>query len=137
MLVFEQAHGAIAAGTIVLVRTGWVERYADPKRYYGTETLDDDSDLHFSGIGADAARLFVQRSIAAVGIDEPSIDHGPSKDFPSHQVLLGADVPQFENVASLEELPATGALVIALPMKIGRGTGAPLRIVAVLPSSSR
>jgi kynurenine formamidase len=48
-------------------------------------------------------------------------------------VLLGADIPAFENVASMESLPPRGAFVIALPMKIGAGSGGPLRIVAVLP----
>jgi kynurenine formamidase len=129
---FEKEHGAIARGTIVLVRTGWAERYGDAKRYYGTEKLDDDSDLHFPGVGEDAARVFVQRGVGAVGIDGPSLDYGPSKDFATHQVLLGADIPQLENVAALAEVPATGALVIALPMKIAGGTGAPLRIVAVV-----
>jgi len=46
---------------------------------------------------------------------------------------MGADVPAFENVAALERLPARGALVVALPMKIGKGSGGPLRIVAAVP----
>ena len=48
-------------------------------------------------------------------------------------MLLGADIPAFENIASMQSLPPRGALVIALPMKIGAGSGSPLRIVAVLP----
>jgi kynurenine formamidase len=75
----------------------------------------------------------VQRKIAAIGIDGPSLDPGQSKTFPTHRALLGADVPQLENLATLDELPARGATVIALPMKVGGGTGAPTRVVAVLP----
>src|SRR5262245_5263578 len=99
----------------------------DPKAYLGDDTPGDASKLHFPGISADAARALVARRIAAVGIDTASIDHGPSRDFMAHQILLGADIPAFENVASLDALPPRGATVIALPMKIGRGSGGPLR----------
>ncbi len=71
--------------------------------------------------------------MGAVGIDTASIDHGPSKDFITHQVLLGADIPAFENVACDGVAAPRGALVIALPMKIRAGSGGPLRIMAVLP----
>jgi len=77
--------------------------------------------------------LAKQRHVSAVGIDTPSIDHGPSRDFIAHQVFGAANVPIFENVAALEKLPAKGATIFALPMKIEGGSGAPLRIVAVLP----
>jgi kynurenine formamidase len=130
---FEREHGKIEPGTIVLLRTGWASRWPDRKRYLGDDTPGDASRLHFPGLGADAARALVDRDIAAVGIDTASIDHGPSRDFAAHQVLAGAGVPVFENVASLAAIPPRGALVVALPMKIGAGSGAPLRIVAYLP----
>ena len=72
--------------------------------------------------------------IAAIGIDTPSIDRGQSTTFEAHQALYGADIPGFENVAHLDALPPTGSYVVALPMKIQGGSGAPLRIVAFLPS---
>lgn len=130
---FERTHGAIAPATIVLFRTGWGARWPDKKRYLGDDRPGHAEALHFPGIGEAAARALVARKVAAVGIDTASIDHGPSKDFIAHQVLMGADIPAFENVASMESLPPRGALVIALPMKIGGGSGGPLRIVAVLP----
>ena len=70
--------------------------------------------------------------VRAVGIDTPSIDYGQSTTFDTHQILFAADIPAFENVAHLSTVPATGAFVIALPMKIRGGSGGPLRIVAVL-----
>lgn len=130
---FEVQHGAIAAGTIVLVRTGWASRWPDRKSYMGDDKPGDASNLHFPGISEAAARALVDRKIAAVGIDTASIDHGPSKNFIAHQVLMTADIPAFENVASMSELPARGAIIIALPMKITGGSGGPLRIVAWLP----
>jgi kynurenine formamidase len=130
---FERAHDAIAKGTIVLVRTGWAARWPDKKRYLGDDTPGDASHLHFPGIGPEAATELVGRGVAAVGIDTASIDRGTSQDFKTHQVLLGANVPAFENVGAMDALPARGAFVVALPMKIEGGSGAPLRIVAVVP----
>jgi kynurenine formamidase len=68
-----------------------------------------------------------------VGIDTPSIDYGQSVTFETHQVLAGANVPIFENVAGLDRLPVTGSFVVALPMKIGGGSGGPLRMAAWVP----
>ncbi len=68
-----------------------------------------------------------------VGIDTASMDYGPSKDFIAHQIINGANVYGLENVANLEKVPATGATLIALPMKIKGGTGGPTRIIAILP----
>lgn len=130
---FEAERGAIEPGTIVLVRTGWADRWPDRKRYLGDDKPGDASRLHFPGISRAAADLLVTRRVAAVGIDTASIDHGPSTDFVAHQVLMGADIPAFENVSSLAEVPPRGAVVIALPMKIRGGSGGPLRIVAWVP----
>ncbi len=130
---FEKEHGRIEPGTIVLVRSGWGRYWPDKKQYLGDDTPGDASKLHFPGISREAAEALVARKVAAVGIDTASIDPGPSRDFIAHQVLMKADIPGFENVAALEQVPARGALILALPMKIRGGSGGPLRIVAVLP----
>ncbi len=129
---WEQLHGAIRPGEIVLVRTGFAARWPDAERYLGTARKGAEAVplLHFPGIGPDAARLLVEREIAAVGLDTASVDHGQSTDYMSHRILYEANIPGFENVADLSGLPARGAFVVALPMKIGGGSGAPLRIVA-------
>jgi kynurenine formamidase len=90
-------------------------------------------ELHFPGLHPDAARVLVERRVDAVGIDTPSIDYGQSDRFDVHQILLGANIPGFENVAHLDRLPTTGSFVVALPMLISGGSGGPLRIVALLP----
>lgn len=133
---WESEHGAIPAGAILLLRTGWGERYGDPEAYLGTAERGADAvaRLHFPGLDPDAARWLVEnRDVAAVGIDTPSIDRGQSTDFASHVALYSEDIPGFENVAALGELPATGSHVFALPMKIEGGSGGPLRIVAWVP----
>jgi len=131
----EATHARIPEGAIVLFRTGWGSRWPDRARYLGTTKTGPAAvrELHFPGIHPDAARWLVQRRVHAVGIDTPSIDYGQSSTFDTHQTLFAADIPAFENVAHLSALPATGAFVIALPMKIRGGSGGPLRIVAVLP----
>ncbi|MCU1338168.1 MAG: putative metal-dependent hydrolase [Bryobacterales bacterium] len=130
---WEQAHGAIAPGSIVLIRTGWGKYWPDKKQYLGSDVPGDTAHLHFPGLSRESAELLVQRGVAGVGIDTASMDYGPSQDFIVHQVVNKADVYGLENVANLERLPATGTTLIALPMKIEEGSGAPVRIVAILP----
>lgn len=130
---WEARHGQLPDGSIVLVRTGWGRHWGNRKKYLGTDVPGDTANLHFPGIAREAAGLLATRRIDAVGIDTASLDHGPSKDFIAHRVLNGANIYGLENVANLERLPITGATLIALPMKIKGGSGAPTRIIAVLP----
>jgi kynurenine formamidase len=132
---WERRHGRIPRGAIVLLRTGHGKFWPDRKAYMGTDEIGADAvpKLHFPGLNAEAATwLAVERSIGAVGLDTPSIDHGPSTEFAAHVNLMAHDVPALENVAHLELLPETGFTVVALPIKIGGGSGGPLRIVAIL-----
>jgi len=131
---WEAAHGRIPGGSIVLLRTGWGKRWPDRKSYFGDATPGDALHLHFPSYGKEAAELLVQdRKVGALGVDTPSIDHGPSRDFIVHRIAAAAGVPGLENLASLEDIPETGAWIVALPMKIAHGSGAPVRVVAVLP----
>lgn len=131
---WERAHGRIPKGAIVVMYSGWGARWPDAKRYLGTDAPGDVANLHFPGFSQDAAEFLVrEREINAIGVDTPSIDYGPSTDFIVHRIINGAGKPGFENLARLDQVPATGATLIALPMPIGGGSGAPLRAIAVLP----
>jgi kynurenine formamidase len=133
VVAFEQRHGPIQRGSIVLLRTGWDRRWPDRKAYFGDDTPGDASGLHFPSFGVEAVTMLVeQRGAAAIGLDTPSIDAGTSRDFVVHRYTAARDIPGLENLTGLERLPATGALVIALPMKIEGGSGAPLRVVALV-----
>jgi len=132
---WESRHGRISPGSIVLLRTGFGRVFTDRERYLGTALRGPAAvaDLHFPGLSPLAAQwLIEERQIKAVGIDTASIDPGQSRYFKAHQLLGGGEVPVFENVANLDLLPARGFHVIALPMKIEGGSGAPLRIIAVM-----
>jgi kynurenine formamidase len=130
---WEKTNGAIPEKCIVLFKTGYGAFYPDRLRYFGTAKKGAEAipELHFPGIDpATTAWLIEKRNIKAMGLDTPSMDYGQSKDFKTHQILLGKDKPGFENVANLDKLPATGIYVVALPMKVGKGSGSPLRIIA-------
>lgn len=132
---WEAVHGTIPPHTIILFRTGYGAFYPDRARYFGTAKTGVEAlpELHFPGIDpATATWLVEKRTIKAVGLDTPSLDYGQSTGFKAHRALMGANVPGFENLANLQQLPATGIYVVALPMKIGKGSGGPLRIIATV-----
>ena len=130
---FEKAHGRITAGTIVLLRTGWSRHWPNAKAYLGDDTPGDASKLSFPSYGVEAAKLLVEeRRVAALGIDTASIDYGKSTDFQVHRIAAARNVPGLENLTNLDQLPPRGATVIALPMKIEKGSGGPLRAVALV-----
>jgi len=131
---FEERHGRIAPGTIVLLQTGWSRFWPERSAYFGSESTEDASGLDFPSYGAEAARLLVEeRKVALLGVDTASIDYGQSKDFSVHRIAGAANVGGLENLAHLEELPETGFSVIALPMNIRGGSGAPVRVIALVP----
>jgi kynurenine formamidase len=133
---WERANGEIPSGSIVLIGTGYSKFWPDAARYLGTAERGEAAvaKLHFPGLHPDAATWLAEsRRIKAIGLDTASIDYGQSAKYESHQILYGRDIPAFENLAALDRLPATGAYVVALPMKIKGGSGAPLRAIAIVP----
>src|SRR5581483_7482558 len=130
---WEKKHGRLPQGAIVLLFSGWGARWPDKKSYLGTDKPGDVENLHFPGFSREAAEFLIsQREIDAIGVDTPSIDYGQSKDFIVHQVITGANKPGLENIANLDKVPAKGATLIALPMKIAKGSGGPTRVIAIL-----
>jgi len=134
---WEKSNGQIPNGAIVLLRTGYARFWPDAATYLGTAERGEAAvaKLHFPGLHQDAAKWLIEsRRIKAIGLDTASIDYGQSTLYESHRTLYEHDIPAFENLATLDRLPATGAKVIALPMKIKGGSGAPLRAIAILPN---
>ena len=134
VLDFEAEHGVIEPGTIVLMRTDWSQHWPNAKAYLGDDTPGDASKLSFPGYGAEATELLVEkRNVVMLGIDTASIDYGKSTDFIAHRIGAERNVANLENLMNLAELPATGATLMALPMKIEGGSGGPVRVVALVP----
>lgn len=132
-LNWERRNGRILPGTIVFLRTGFGKFYPDRKKYLGTDERGAAAvaKLHFPGLHPEAAHWLTRnRSINAIGLDTASIDYGQSTLFESHRILSNKNIPAFENVANLDQLPVKGFRVIALPMKIEAGSGGPLRMIA-------
>lgn len=133
LIAFETLHGPIEPQSIVLLRTGYDRFWPSRARYLGTAERGQGAiaKLHFPGLSpAAAAWLVKERRVRAVGLDTASIDRGLSRLFESHRIFAAAGVPIFENLMQLDQLPAKAFEVIALPMKIEGGSGAPLRVIA-------
>jgi len=126
---WEQIHGEIPAGAVVVVRTGWGVRWASPKDYRNT---DKHGVMHFPGYSRDAARFLVEgRQALALGIDTLSVDPGSSRTLAVHEYTLAHSVYHLENVANLERVPDAGAVVVVAPMKLEGEVDGPVRILAL------
>ncbi len=134
---WEKKHGRIPQGAWVIMQSGIDGRfYPNRKEVLGTEKTGKDAvaELHFPGFSAEAvAFLLTKRTITGIAIDTPSIDPGSSKEFKVHREICNAQKLALENVANLEKIPESGALLYVIPMFIKNGTGAPARVFAVLP----
>jgi kynurenine formamidase len=131
--VWMKAHGPIPPGSVVFFRTGWASRWPSQKEYMNQ---DAQGVLHFPGLSLDAARYLLEHARpVAIGIDTSGIDYGPSKNYEVHHLTMAAGLYHLENVANLDRLPATGACVIALPMKLRGGSGSPTRVLALFTSA--
>ncbi len=133
----EKKYGTIPKGAWVIMYTGiGTKYYPDKQKVLGTEKIGKEAVkfLSFPGFSKESATFFVtQRNITGIALDTPSIDYGKSKNFPVHQVICGAGKLAIENIANLDKLPTTGAILYAIPIPIKNGTGAPARVFAILP----
>lgn len=120
---FEAQHGSVAKGSVVIVYTGWDKFWGDRKRYR--------NELKFPSVSHLVAEYLVQKEVVGMGIDTLSPDRSDS-GFPVHKIMLGQGKYIIENVANADKLPATGSIVLVLPLKVKQGTEAPLRLVALL-----
>ncbi|XP_054153407.1 isatin hydrolase-like [Oppia nitens] len=128
---WEKQNGPIVDGSVILVRTGWARFWPKKLEYFGTETKDE-ALLHFPGVHPEAAQWIVDnRQIMGIGIDSPSIDHGQSKQYRSHQIFAQKNIYHLENIAqNIHKLPAVGAHLTLLPLKIDGASGTSVRIIA-------
>jgi kynurenine formamidase len=130
---FEEMHGPIPSGAVVLVYTGWSKFWNNPVRYQNKDVM---SRLHFPGYSAEAVRFLLdERHVRGVGLDTMSVDYGLSRDFKVHRALGKAGRYGLENLANLEKLPPRGFYLFVAPMKIETGSGGPTRAFALFAKS--
>jgi len=132
---WEAEHGEIAAGAWVLLRTDWSKR-TDASSFLNIR----DDGLHSPGFSTDAIKLLAhKRDVLGVGVETVGTDAGQAgafdPPFPAHHILLGAGKLGLASLCNLDQLPATGAIVIAAPLKIEQGTGSPVRAFAMIPNT--
>ncbi len=128
---WEKAHGKVPPGSIVLLNTGWAKRWNNYDKY---KNADEKGKLHFPGFSGEATRFLAnERNINGIGIDTLSGDYGLTTDFMVHHIINGAGKYILENVANLDKLPPTGAILIIAPIKIEGGSGGQARVWAILP----
>jgi kynurenine formamidase len=136
MLTVEDVKNAeqslpITPGSIILLLTGWSEKYEDADRY---RNADASGKMHFPGYSVAAAQYLIETNKAsAFGIDTLSVDSGASTDYAVHKFALAKGVLLIENLHQLENLPLRGSIIFCGALKIENGTGSPARVLALAP----
>ena len=130
---WEKKHGRIPARAWVLMRTGWSKRSEDPVAYQNF----DETGQHTPGPDTDAVRFLVEeRDILGFGTESIGTDAGQAyhlrPPYPCHYYMHGAGRYGLQCLTNLDKLPATGAVVIAAPLKIRNGSGSPMRALALM-----
>jgi isatin hydrolase len=129
--VWERTHGRIPPGAWVLLRTDWSRR-PDPAAFLNVAA----DGPHSPGFDAQASRFLAEeRDILGVGVETIGTDAGQAggfdPPFPNHTIMHGAGKFGLASLCNLDQLPVTGAIVIAAPLKIVGGSGSPLRVIAL------
>lgn len=135
ILDWESRHGRIPARAWVILRTGWGSRANDAKAFFN---LGEDGAPHYPGFGKESAEfLTTERDILGVGTEAIGTDAavGAQADpaFPNHSIMHGAGKFGLTQLANVDKLPATGAVIVAAPLKLRNGSGSPVRVIALLP----
>ena len=120
---FEKKHGNIIPNSLVMFNTGWGKYWPNAEKYR--------NNYRFPKVSADVANYLVSCDVAGLAIDTLSPDR-PNEGFAVHEAILGAGKYIIENICNLDQVPAMGSWVIALPIKFDEGTEAPMRVVAVI-----
>jgi kynurenine formamidase len=131
---WEGEHGRIPAGAWLLLRTGWSQR-TDPADFLNLAA----DGPHSPGFDAGASRMLAEeRDVRGVGVETIGTDAGQAfgfdPPFPNHTIMHGAGKFGLASLCNLDQLPPTGAVVIAAPLKIVNGSGSPLRVLALVPA---
>jgi kynurenine formamidase len=131
---WESSNGAIPDRAWVLLRTGWGSRAQDETAFLNAGEQGPVT----PGPDVEASRwLAGERNISGFGVETVGIDAGAAggfdPPFPVHNFLLGAGRLGLTQLANLDRLPITGAMIVVSPLKLVGGTGSPSRVFAFVP----
>ena len=125
---WERRHGVIPAGALVLLNTGWSRCWGEPAAFLG---YDAAGGMHFPGFGRAAAEhLLARREVAGLGIDTHGVDGGQDTEFAVNRLVLGRPGLLLENLANLDQLPATGITLVIGILHVRGGAGSPAAVLA-------
>ena len=132
LLAFEKSFGRIPEGAWLLMRTDWSKR-RDPEAYQNF----DEEGQHTPGPSAEAVRFLVdERNVLGFGSEAIGTDAGQGfhlrPPYPCHYYMHGSGKYGLQCLANLDLLPPTGAVLICPPLKIEKGSGSPLRVLALV-----
>ena len=130
---WEKSNGKIPPASWLLLRTGWSER-TTASEYINVK----DDGPHTPGWAPEASEFLArERDVLGVGVETVGTDAGQAArmqpPFPNHFIMHGSGKFGLAGLCNLDQLPATGAVVIAAPLKIVGGSGSPLRVIAITP----
>lgn len=127
---WEQAHGRIDQGSVVLFYTGWQALWDDPRRFINA----DDKGPHFPGIGAATTTFLLEhRRIAGVGIDTHGVDPGQDTVYATNSQILAKEGIVLECLTNLDQLPAKGTTLVIGVLRLKEGSGSPVSVMAFVP----
>ena len=131
---WEARYGEIPAGCWVILRTDWGRR-DDPIEYQNY----DDEGQHTPGPAADAVRYLVEKNVLGFGTETIGTDAGQAQHlnppYPCHYFMHGSGRYGLQCLTNLDQLPAVGTVLLCAPLKIENGSGSPLRVLALVPST--
>jgi kynurenine formamidase/alkylation response protein AidB-like acyl-CoA dehydrogenase len=131
VLAWEEEYGEIPANSVVILYTGWQEKWCDKDAFFNQ---DAEGSLHFPGFGSDAVQFLLdEREIAGVGIDTHGVDSGQDTSFTINRLVLEKSRIVLENLTNLDQLPPRGAMLAIAPLLLEDGSGSPVGVLALVP----
>ena len=131
VLAWEEENGEITPESVVILYTGWQEKWRDKNAFFNQ---DAQGSLHFPGFGSDATQFLLnERQIAGVGIDTHGVDSGQDTSFTINRLVLEKPRIVLENLTNLDQLPPRGAMLAIAPLLLQDGSGSPVGVLALIP----
>ncbi|MBD2436646.1 cyclase family protein [Nostoc sp. FACHB-110] len=131
ILAWEEIHGEIESGNVVLVYTGWQHKWGDRRAFFNQDTQGM---MHFPGFSSYATQFLLnQRRISGVGIDTHGVDPGNDQSFATNHLILAQSGIVLENLTNLDQLPPKGTTLAIAPLRLRGGSGSPVGVLAFVP----